>query len=302
MKLKAARGFCFFISLSCVTIASELPTLIDSYQKDVQRIDEEYQTKIELVKTNYVKSLETVLSKIQATGNLEKTLAVKTEVERFYTVGTVSKSPSSNLLPEISASQEKLRKEWVLLKQARVIALGQRSVKQDESLGVLIQNLTKDGKLDDALAVKTEQDSIKKTIQDYKIELLDLKKTDASSTTAIAKGAAETNTISRLRQLTSANNNDDRKFAIGLYKKEKTNIKEKTYFIQIREDGTATHNGRQGILGTWKIDNAKAVVSFADGSVYSIPLIKDATTGSLVEVTVLNNDGSTLRGIYKKVE
>jgi len=284
--------------LSLITVgvlASELETCTDNYQKDVQRIENDFQTKVELAKTNYISSLETLLSKIQATGNLDKSLAVKTEVERFNTVGTISKSASNTLIPEIATPQDKLRKDWVLLKQNRIMALGQRSVKQDESLGLLIKSLTKEGKLDEALAVKTELDNLKKTIQDYKNELLLLKNNDTPLTNPIDKVLPETNTTVRLRPLTpTTNKNDDSKYAIGLYQSGK-------FLIRIREDGTATHNGLK-TPGTWKIENGKVFVSYEDGSLYTIPLIKDKTAGSWVEMAVVNKDGKAMKGVYKKVE
>jgi len=169
----------------------DLATSIDSYQKDVQHLEEEYQTKIELVKTNYTKSLEAVLSKVQATGNLDKTLVLKAEIERFQATRTIPKSSTNNLLPEITTSQEKLRKDWVSLKQGKIIALGQRAVKQEEILAVLKQSLTKKGKLDEAIAVNTELDTIKKLQQAYKKELLAFKVTDTPPINSLDKGLAK---------------------------------------------------------------------------------------------------------------
>jgi hypothetical protein len=175
------------------------------------------------------------------------------------------------------------------------MALGQRSVKQDESLGALIKSLTKEGKLDEALAVKTELDGLKKTIQDYKAELLSLKNNDTPLANPIEKVLPETNTTVRLRSLTPPkNDDDDRKYVIGLYQSGK-------YFIRIREDGTATHTGRD-LPGTWKIDNGKALLSYTDGAVYTVPIIKAKTTDFLVEIAIMSKDGKAIKGFYKKVE
>ena len=294
MKLKTKALICLLPFITFGVVASDLETCTENYQKDVLHIESDFQAKVELAKTNYISSLETLLSKIQATGNLDKTLAVKTEMERFNTVGTIAKTASNTLIPEIATPQDKLRKEWVLVKQNRIMALGQRSVKQEESLGELIKSLTKEGKLDDALAVKTELDSLKKTIQGYKDELASLKNNDTPLANPIEKVLPETNTTVRLRSLTSTKNDDDSKYAIGLYQSGK-------YFIRIREDGTATHTGRD-LPGTWKIDNGKALLSYTDGAVYTVPIIKAKTTGFLVEIAIMSKDGKAIKGFYKKIE
>ncbi|MDA0767285.1 MAG: hypothetical protein O3A87_06125 [Verrucomicrobia bacterium] len=100
----------------------------------------------------YTDQLQTLATQAQTEGNLEKVLAINNEIKSFASATTATPSPYDDLnrLQEIYDRERRKLQPQVWTKQLELLKTCEESIRQLQS------DLTKDGKISGAVALKTE--------------------------------------------------------------------------------------------------------------------------------------------------
>ncbi len=129
---------------------------LDAIAKEHQAVDDERPAQ-------YIIALGELKARLQKTGNLDNTLAVKNELVRFEEARKVGKSDRVDSPPEL----RRLQDTWIDLgvgdRLARAKKVKRLALQYQRGLAALEKSLTVDGKLDEALAVR----AIKRSVSDY---------------------------------------------------------------------------------------------------------------------------------------
>jgi len=148
----------FLILMPC--FSADLKTYKEAYDKKLGDIATEHGMSLAILADNYVKTLKQLQEAAQKSGDLGKTQACLAEIERFSKEKTLAEGNTKDSVQDIKKVQLAYiseTKSLELTRAKKVIALSEQ---YDKTLGSLQVDLTKQGNLDDATAVKQERKSI----------------------------------------------------------------------------------------------------------------------------------------------
>lgn len=148
------------LAMGFAASASELGKLQDSFMARYDETNQERDDGLKKLESSYVAALERHLDKVKSTGKLERVIPVRDEIQ------AVQKDAAA--LPELPNSADrdlrKMREKFVGAREAIVeshaLALVQLAGKMDELLKKTEADLTRQGKIDDALAAKRMRETL----------------------------------------------------------------------------------------------------------------------------------------------
>jgi formylglycine-generating enzyme required for sulfatase activity len=167
--------------------AVDLKTYQVTYQKNTEQIFQNYRPKFDVIQQQYRKALDALKAEVQSQGNLTKTKAAITEIERFQKAKSMPAEAAADALPEITAYQSGYVKQYNRLEQEMTAELGTLTAKYEQALDRLQKELVKAGKLDDAMKVLPERERAQAALKGYADQLAALKgpvATNAAAATA----------------------------------------------------------------------------------------------------------------------
>ena len=138
-----------------VLYAEDLDTYKQKYKEGLEEISGKSSIDITKLNKQYSEGLDALLAKMQKTGDLDKTVAVMEEIERF--------KKTSAAPVELSTSQDVKRLQEVYLRQAAKVSADKAkkivllSQKYDKALGQMQKKLVTSGDIDGARAIQNER-------------------------------------------------------------------------------------------------------------------------------------------------
>ena len=163
--------------------AQDLKTLKDHYEKNVEEIRSGFQPKFEDLQGQYLKTLDALKSRAQNQGDLKTIKAAIAEIERFRKAQNLPATPNQNALKAINSLQSDYVKQFTRQESNMTANLAALTVKYAQSLDGLLRELTKAGKLEDAMAVESEQAKARLAIKGYADKMAALKRPAATIAT-----------------------------------------------------------------------------------------------------------------------
>jgi hypothetical protein len=139
----------------------DLKTLQDIYAKAIQKVESDSASASQSLPATYLKELQKLQQTVQNAGDLEGLTAVKRELERFKTEQTVPAQPAASILDAIKKLQTQYKSAVAkndLEKNKKIVSISKQYL---ENLGSLQVELTKSGKIPEALDVKAEIKRVK---------------------------------------------------------------------------------------------------------------------------------------------
>lgn len=132
----------------------ELKILLSSYEIKRETLAEvEFDSALEELDAKYRGALERAQGSAQKSGKLEDSVAFRDEVDQL-TSGFVEEKDTANLPPTLKSLRSVYINSRTQLESRRAAKLAPLKRKMGQSLDQLIVTLTKEGRLEDALAVK----------------------------------------------------------------------------------------------------------------------------------------------------
>lgn len=181
---------CISVSLSAGAKNSDkLQAMRAIYEENLNKIKDDNARMTRALPKDYLKALKALQQKMQGKGNLTGWTAVKEELSRFEIDRHVSKETLVTTPPELRALQMKYQKaarKYSLEKINSILSLRRMYL---VSLSGLQKKLTKQGAIDDALAVKEETKRVKSSpdVTSAEFELAEYQATEELVKTDIAK-------------------------------------------------------------------------------------------------------------------
>ncbi len=186
-----------FLFLSSVW-AADLKTYQETYRKNSEQILQSFQPKFDGLQQHYQKSLEAFRTTAQNQGDLTKTKAAVTEIERFQTAKSLPAKLDDAEIPEIKTLQASYVKQFSAWEQDMTVQLNTLTTKYEQALDRLQKELVKTGKLDEATAVRQERDRVQTTITGYADQLAKQKESAATNGTRMPeREPSSTQTVNR---------------------------------------------------------------------------------------------------------
>ena len=172
----------FLFSFLCLPSvwAADLKTFKDVYEKESGQILQSFQPKFDGLQQQYQRSLEAFRTTAQNQGDLTKTKAAVTEIERFLKAKSMPTEADENTTPEIKAFQSAYVRQFAVWEQDMTTQLSTLTTKYEQALDRLQKELVKAGKLDDATAVQQERDKAQTAITGYADQLAKHKEASAA--------------------------------------------------------------------------------------------------------------------------
>ena len=153
-------------------------SLRTSFDKSMNTVITNYDATVKNWPNNYVNAIKALQAKLQKDGNLEGWTEAKAELDRFQADQKIEDANLSNR-PEIQAIQVKFKEipaQASIEKNQKIVSLSQKYVAK---LTALQTCLTKQGKMEDAIAVNTEIKRVR-TSPDVVAAELEIEKHDAA--------------------------------------------------------------------------------------------------------------------------
>ncbi len=178
--------FSLFSALCLASVrAADLKTYQETYSKNSEQVLQSFQPKFEGLQQQYQKSLEALKAQAQSLGDLKKTKAAVTEIERFQQVKSLPATPDENEMPEIKALQSAYTKQFVVWEMEMTGQLSTLTTRYEQALDRLQKELVKAGKLDEATAVQKERDKAQTALTGYADQLAKQKGSAATNGTGV---------------------------------------------------------------------------------------------------------------------
>ncbi|OGV71094.1 MAG: hypothetical protein A2283_21565 [Lentisphaerae bacterium RIFOXYA12_FULL_48_11] len=153
----------FIVLLPC--FSADLQTYKETYDNNLGDIVVEHGMKLTTLANNYTATLKNYQDTVQKAGDFEKTKTIIAEIERFSKDKTVTEDIANNGLPDIKKTQLFYIKEQNAMELAKARKIITLSEQYDRALGLLLADLTKQGKLSEATAVHAERQKIQENPQ-----------------------------------------------------------------------------------------------------------------------------------------
>ncbi len=150
----AAKILASVLAISFLSYAIALAAL-SSYQDAAQKCDQDIQKKLAQLSEEYASELSSLMDTFRARGDLEKTLAVKNEKERFAN----EKILEDKNLVEVPVQLRELQRKYLAAPKKAIEQIAKSYVADLEEIK---RKLTIDDKLDEALAAQREVEKIQK--------------------------------------------------------------------------------------------------------------------------------------------
>jgi hypothetical protein len=154
-----------FIGISTCAVAqtsSELELAKKTYKDALGRITGDT-TDLQALSSSYLKSLEKLAQTLQKAGNLNGLIAVGNEKDRFVKDGTAPSVPGPEIPAELAALESAYIKDLKSIEAGRAGKIVALVDTYDASLEKLQKKMTVEGKIDVAMEVKQERETLKKT-------------------------------------------------------------------------------------------------------------------------------------------
>ena len=145
---------------SSVLFAADLKTYKATYEKEMGNIAVEHGMNVSKLNESYSKSLNMLSDRATDAGDLDKSRAVMAEIERFATKKNVTPEDSTNSSPDLKKIQLYYLQNIQNFASANARRVLSLVSKFDSALGTLQTSLTRQKKLDDALAVQNERKAV----------------------------------------------------------------------------------------------------------------------------------------------
>ena len=158
----------------------QLPAAVTNYgrefAKDVARFRADYAAETNRIPAKYMRDLETLQAKFQEAGDLDGLLAVKKEIERYRKVKTEEADPfetvpemTADVIVQKPAELRNLQKQYVSRFADAAATLknniSERGDKYRAQIKSMQTALTKAGKIEEAIAVRTEGERVAKILE-----------------------------------------------------------------------------------------------------------------------------------------
>jgi len=143
---------------------AEFKAIWDVYKANAEKINAEFQPKIDAVHQQYGKALETLKGTAQRRGDLEKIQAIVAEMERFEETKSLPPVPDEDAIAEIKALQANAIRPFAVLEKDKLARMATLTRRYGQALEQLQTDLVKAGKFDDAAAVKEARERAKRTL------------------------------------------------------------------------------------------------------------------------------------------
>jgi len=140
---------------------AEFKAIWNVYKTNAEKINAEFQPKIDAVHQQYGKALETLKGTVQRRGDFEKTKAVIAEIERFEETKTLPSTPDEEAIAEIKTLQANAIRPFAALEKDRLSRMATLTRRYGQALEQLLSELVRAGKLDDAASVKEARERAK---------------------------------------------------------------------------------------------------------------------------------------------
>lgn len=143
-------------------MADDFAALKDIYEKNLKKIISKHELNEKKVLSEFGKSLANLESKVRSSGDLEGLIIVRKEKERFSKERTLPEPTEGNVNPKIVELVEKakeLKASYEEDKNKKILNLTNLYIERLEKIKA---DFTRGNKIEEALAVKQEQDKVKK--------------------------------------------------------------------------------------------------------------------------------------------
>jgi formylglycine-generating enzyme required for sulfatase activity len=156
-------------SLLCLSSvwAADLKTYKEVYQKNSEEILQSFQSKFTDLQQQYQKALVALKVNAVKQGDLTKTKAAITEIDRFQKAKSLPAAQDENEIQEIKAFQAAYVKQYSVFETDMTAKLGALTAKYEQALDRLQKELVKAEKLDEATAVQGEKEQAKTALNGY---------------------------------------------------------------------------------------------------------------------------------------
>ena len=142
---------------------AEFKAVWDTYKTNAEKINAEFQPKVDALQQQYGKALETLKGTVQRRGDLEKTQAVVAEIERFEETKTLPPAPDEDAIAEIKTLQANYIRPFAVLEKDKLARMATLTRRYGQALEQLQTDLVRAGKLTEAAAVKEARERAKRT-------------------------------------------------------------------------------------------------------------------------------------------
>ena len=166
-------------ALGAAEAGKDLPSLKAGYEKSLTAVVTNYEATVKGWPASYVNALKTLQAKLQKDGNLDGWSDVKTELARFQADPKIEDANLSSRaeIQVVQAKYKELPLQASGEKNQKIVSLSQKYMAR---LGALQSELTKQGKMEDALAVNAEIKRVKTspevTSAEFEVSELEAKK------------------------------------------------------------------------------------------------------------------------------
>lgn len=157
--LLAPLAFC-----STLLFAADLSAYRSTYEKEVQAIVLNHATNCAKLDAQYAKAVEDFRMRATRAGDLERAQAAIGEQERFARDPTVDESRINKRIPDLEAIQQSHIRSSKALQVFRARQIASLAGKYDAALARLQVELTKQNRIDDAVAVRNERESLAREV------------------------------------------------------------------------------------------------------------------------------------------
>jgi len=132
-----------------------------TYNKEVkEKVDAKCDAEYQRLNAAYRQALDASLKKVAATGSLDDAVAVKNEIARFSTSNTVPATDESGATAEVAGLHKAWRTEADRIEKQRALDRKPFVAAYLERLRLLEVELTREVKIDEAMAVRTRREAL----------------------------------------------------------------------------------------------------------------------------------------------
>ena len=170
--------------------AQDLKTVTGIYEKNSEEIRDSYGAKFDALQQQYRKSLETLKTAAQNSGDPIRTKAAIAEIERFEKMRTLPAEPVESDIDEIKAFQSAYVRQYGEIEKEMVARFGGLTQKYGQALDRLREDIVKAGKLDDTAAVIEERARVKRLSDDFAEQFAAFKAASAAVAAPAAAASA----------------------------------------------------------------------------------------------------------------
>ena len=151
------------VTLTCLAAhlahSASLDNYTDVYAREKEKIQKEYTESQAAASVAYGQAIRRIQQKLQKAGDLEGVMAVRAEIERFKTTGTVPAGTGSGTSDTVAKAQSTYRNMIVAAGNKRTVSLFGMTSKYVNALGQLEKSLVKKGNFDEAGKVRDQKEA-----------------------------------------------------------------------------------------------------------------------------------------------